>query len=78
MVVGDAHFPLLDGQFAHPRDDGPALFDPTADLGASEHEGTGICRIGEKIMDRRVGRLRPSDSRRARRASWEQQSVDTQ
>jgi hypothetical protein len=67
VVVGQAHEPLLARSAALALDHHAGLDTPLGAL-APERVGTRIARVGEDLVDRLVGRLRPPHLPRAGRA----------
>ena len=74
-MVGDAHLPLLQRHLPGPGRDLAGFVDTALDLGPAEHERSGIDRVGEQIVDRRIGGLRPANPACARRAARQQEAI---
>ena len=75
MVLGDADLPFFDGQVVHLRDDLAALAEVLLRPTAAEDERTGVGRVGQEVMDRRIRRIYPADVVRAGGATRQTQTV---
>ena len=69
MVLGQADGPLLDREFDGPAAHPTVLVDCLLLARAPEHERARIGRVGEEVMNRRVGRRRPPHPSRPDRST---------